>query len=144
MPLKNPARTPKEKANRGDCVPGKLTAEVRADFLRYYASGFSAYVAARKVGVTRTAIFELRRRDAEFAKKYEAAREASLDAMEDNMQDMANNGNLTAMFGILRAFRPGRWRENVKVEHSGTVDIPASFAQAMEQMQSAAGKAQAH
>lgn len=133
----------KAKAYRGDSRAGKLTPAVRVKFLEFYGSGLSAQAAAKKAGVTHIAIFKLKRRDPDFLAQFLVAQQASVDIMEDRMlaravDNRANNGHLTAMFGILRARRPDVWRETAKVthEHKGAVELVGAFAQAMQEMPS--------
>ena len=125
---KETAETPSRPVRKG-----KLTADAQRKFLKLFASGHTAFQAAHAIGTSRTAIFDLRARNPKFEAAYVKARERMLDTLEDSMHHMALNGNITAMFGLLRAFRPLRWRENVdvsgKVQHEHT--FPAAFAQAM-------------
>jgi hypothetical protein len=37
----------------------------------------------------------------------------------------AHNQQLTAMFGVLRAYEPERWRENVKMTHTAEGSLAA-------------------
>ncbi len=103
----------------------RLTPEKRADFLRIYASGKSVEYAANEIGFSRTAIFNLIDRDEAFADAYERAQKRNTTALEDHLMKHATEpktpGNIIALFGLLKARNPGRWRENVKLEHSGTV-----------------------
>lgn len=115
MPTKKgrASSTPK----RGPGAPVKFTSEMQQRFCRLYSAGGTVRMAARKCGVTNVTVFEHARKDDNFKEMYERARELNLDGLEDDIRTLACNGNLTAMFGMLRAFRSERWRENYKVDH---------------------------
>lgn len=119
---------------RARCAPGTFTRERRQKFLDKFRSGTSVAVAARHAGVSDVTVFVTKRRDPEFAKQYAEAFELNLDCLEDTLRKFALAGNVTALFGCLRAFRPAVWRESqtVKVEDGG---FTAAFAQAMTQAQ---------
>lgn len=136
----------------GNYGPGKLTPAVQDKFLELYATGdITAAKAARKCGVTDVAIFKLKQRDDKFAARFLAAQRLSSDVMEDRMlaraiNNRANNGHLTAMFGILRARNPAVWGGNSKlsVEHSGNVSLVGAFTDAMKEMPSGVGSSATH
>lgn len=117
-------------AQRARCVPGTFTRARQQKFLDAYATGTSVSTAARKAGTTDVAVYAARRRDPEFAKQYAEAHELNLDCLEDLLKKFAIKGNVTALFGCLRAFRPAVWREQhtMKVEDGG---FAAAFAEAM-------------
>lgn len=105
--------------------PGKLTPDIRAEFLRRYAEGGTVREHAHALGVSHVAIFRLKNRDEEFEKEFLVAQETNTDLLEDHLARMATTagtpGNVTALFGTLRARRPNVWRENFKVEHGGAI-----------------------
>lgn len=115
----------------------KFDAEKKRLLVELYASGnHTISSAAKALNITRATVFNARRNDPEFAEALEKARESMLDAVEDMIHELGRAGNLTALFGVLRAWRPQRWRENVAVSHSGSIDFAGSFAQAMERVAS--------
>jgi hypothetical protein len=112
--------------------PGKLSPKKRAKFLELYASGnYTVRRAARKLGFTGVAVFSLCRRDEEFKAKFDSARETSVDALEDSLHDLACRGNVTAIFGLLKARRPKVWRENMHVSGNVEHNFSSEFAAAM-------------
>jgi hypothetical protein len=126
--------------------PGKLTPEIRAEFLRRYAEGGSVMAHAHALGISHVAIFRLRHRDPEFAEEFLAAQETNTDLLEDHLARMATTagtpGNVTALFGTLRARRPNVWRENVKVDHSGSITTtPEQLEAARERVKRARSEA---
>lgn len=70
------------------------------------------------VGVKLATVLTRCHRYPKFKAKYEKAREASLDALEIKMHEMGAKGNLTAIFGMLKANRPDKWRESKHVDLS--------------------------
>lgn len=117
--------------------PNTFTPEKRALFCETYASGTTVHKAAQAAGVSATAVFYHRRINPDFAKQYEEAQDANTNFLEAHLLrhalETAVPGNITALFGLLRARRPQVWRENHKVEVSGKVEhsFPAAFAAAM-------------
>lgn len=128
------ASTLKGKGTGFALGPGKLTPEVQAEFLRRYAEGGSVKEHAHALGISHVAIFRLRHRDPEFAEEFLTAQETNTDLLEDHLARMATTagtpGNVTALFGTLRARRPNVWRENVKVDHSGSIATTAEQLEA--------------
>jgi len=122
--------------------PGKMSAEVRAEFLRRYAEGGTVKAHAHDLGISHVAIFRLRHRDEEFEKEFLVAQETNTDLLEDHLVSMATTtgtpGNVTALFGTLRARRPSVWRENVKVDHSGSIATTAEQLEAARERVKAA------
>lgn len=114
--------------------PGKLTPDIRAEFLRRYAEGGTVREHAHALGVSHVAIFRLKNRDEEFEKEFLVAQDTNTDLLEDHLARMATTagtpGNVTALFGTLRARRPSVWRENVKVDHSGSIATTAEQLEA--------------
>lgn len=101
----------------------QFTLEKRLEFLHYYRTGMSVRAAAAHVGTTGVTVFNTVRKDEEFAKQYHAAREVNTDGVEDYLHTQAGRGNVTAIFGILKARRPSVWRENHQVNLSGEVTV---------------------
>lgn len=108
-----------------DDEPHRLTQAKRSEFLRHYAKGRSIESAANEIGFSRIAIFNLRNRDEEFAEQMAEAEKDNTDSLVDHLLRHATErgvpGNIIALFGILKARRPDVWRENVKLEHAGTI-----------------------
>lgn len=107
-------------------TPGTFTPEKKTAFLALYASGKSIFDSATEVGVSSVTVFNHVRSDEEFAALYRKAVEANTDNLEDHLYRMAFNkmpGNILAVFGILKARRPEKWRETAKVEHSGKIEF---------------------
>ena len=109
----------------------KFTEALRHEFCRLYAKGYTVGEAAREVGTTSTTVFTWNRKDPEFAKRFAKARELCLDVLEDQLHLMGRSGNVTAIFGMLRAFRSIRWREGVQVQHDVSDNFAAMFSMAM-------------
>ena len=110
-----------------------------AAFLTALESSGNVTVAARLAGVSRTAAYKARRGEAEFAASWDEALEVALDGMEAEARRRAVEGweepvfyqgkvcghirkysDALIMF-LLKAYRP-EFRDNYRVEHSGTAD----------------------
>lgn len=113
--------------------PGTFTTEKREEFLQHYSQGGTVAACARKVGVSKVTVFNHVRTDKEFADRYRLALELNLDSIEDSITQLACKGNLTAMFGVLRAKRPNVWRESYGMKLEAGDGFAAAFAAAMKE-----------
>lgn len=118
----------------------KFNAEAQERFLRYFAIGGTVAEAARAAGVSAVSVHREKRHNAEFAKRYANALELNTDGVEDLLRNLASGGNVTAIFGVLRARRPGTWREQKAVDVNATHDVKAS-AELFARLVEALGKA---
>lgn len=121
-----------------------FTPERKREFLDLYSEGGSVATCAKAIGVSHVTIFNHKRTDPEFAREFELAMEANTDRLEDHLYRMATEkgipGNVAAVFGTLKARRPSVWRENMKIEHDGSIQTttPDQLAAARERVR--AGK----
>ena len=98
----------------------------RNEFLKVYREGMTIREAANHVGVSFNSVMHQKKNNPRFHALFEKAREQKMDGLEDHLMAMAEGrakGNVLAIFGILRANRPEKWRESAKVEHSGSVGL---------------------
>jgi len=75
--------------------------------------------ACRKAGVATSTAYRVRERegdDSEFVKKWDDALSASVDRCEEKAFDMAWKGDSQLLQFILKAHRPGRYRETSRLE----------------------------
>lgn len=119
------------KKVRMKCGPGRFTEKIKQRVLKFVREGYPVVRAARKAGTTDVTVFDHRRKDPEFGKAFEEALEAGTDMLEDKLHDMAIGGNITAIFGTLKARRPQKWREHYKIDHGADGSFAAAFAMAM-------------
>lgn len=103
-------------AQRAACAPGTFTLERQKAFLRLFATGLPVKYAAEEVGVSHVTVFNHCRKGGKFKELFDEARELNLDSLEDRLHELAIAGNPVAIFGVLKAFRPDRWRENMRVD----------------------------
>lgn len=112
-----------------------VPAKVRDLFLDLIARGNTAACAARTVGVRRNAMFDLRKRDPEFARQWAEADEAGTEALEQEAIRRAVEGVERGLFYqgvkytterefsdpllmfLLRARAPEKYRERYEVKH---------------------------
>lgn len=115
----------------------KFDAAAQIRFLKLFALGGTVQEAARAAGVAAITVHRERRRDPEFAKRFQDALELNTDGVEDLLRNLAGEGNVTAIFGILRARRPGVWREtkavdaNVNVNHAASAELFTQLVEAL-------------
>jgi hypothetical protein len=112
----------------------KLTPIRRQSFLDYVRDGWSVTAAAKKIGVTRQALYALKLLDPGFAEQWEDAYESGTDLFEDEVKRRALDGiekpvfykgeivghireySDTLMAIVLKARRPEKYRERFDVE----------------------------
>lgn len=117
------------RSNRGN-------AEKRQRALDALRSGSSVSEAAKAAGVARETLWKWRQRDEEFAVAYHDAAEEGTDRCEDEALRRAVDGwdepvwhqgvqvgvvrkyDSTLLIFLLKARRPDKYRDNVKVEHT--------------------------
>ena len=123
-------------------APGTFTAEKKRQFLELYRQAATTVAkCAAAVEVSSVTVFTHVRTDPEFAKAYELAKELNTDHLEemlvDHVLDKAQPGNLVALFGVLKARRPEKYREVHKLEHAGQIVMVTAeaLAQARERVQ---------
>lgn len=129
----NPGGVP-GNAGRGTKV---FTLECQERFLKKYRKYKNVDRAARAIGFRGTTVFRQIRSSERFAAQYMEVRQEIMESLEEKMFGMAigteipvHNSQLTAMFGVLKAFRPERWRENIKVGVGAEGEF-ATFLQGM-------------
>ena len=104
----------------------KFNLEAQERFLRIFGLGGTVREAATAAGVSFVTVMRERRRDPDFAKRFQDALELNTDGVEDLLRNLASQGNITAVFGVLRARRPGVWREQKAVDANLNVNLAAS------------------
>jgi len=98
--------------------------ERRQAFLAEYATGCTIEQAAEAVGVAPVTVHARRRSDPSFAAAFAMSQEYNTDALEDRLARMAS-GNVAALFGTLKARRPGKWGDRSRVEVAHTTGADA-------------------
>lgn len=110
----------------------RLTAEVKAEIVEAVAQGRRPTLAARDVGVSRSALWRARTRDADFeAAMLEAEREGN-ERIEDAMYEAALNGNVTAQQVWLYNRASDRWRDRRNVSVTGADGGPVQVGKPPE------------
>ncbi len=106
-------------------TPGQEKRDVKkARFLRVFRNnGGKQYLACEVTGIHVNTVWEWRRDDEDFEQKYNNALEASTDELEKEMERRAKKKSDLLMIFSLKGRRPGKYRDNVKVEHAGSVSL---------------------
>lgn len=149
----NPS-SPRKKALKTRQSPrtSRTEREAREKFLAALAQGASISGAANSSGFPRSTAYDLRNEDEDFAKAWDEAVEAGTDALEDEAVRRAKDGVSKPVFykGMacgeiqeysdsllmftLRARRPEKYRENVKLEVGGLADLAERLQRAKERL----------
>lgn len=124
---------------------GKIfTREDQERFLKKYRKYKNVDRAAKAVGFRGTTVFRQLNVSERFRAQYQKVRAEILDSVDAKLWNFAlgqeapvHNGQITALFGILRAYNPERYRENVKVGVTAEGDL-ATFLQGMNSALAAA------
>lgn len=121
-----------------------LTAKKKAEFLAALEEHATVLHACKTVGVSRTCVYKYRQQDEDFALAWADAEERVIERMEREAlrrgvdgteRDVYHQGIVvgqerqfsdTLLIFMLKSKRPEKYRENVKVEHSGSVGVDLS------------------
>lgn len=92
--------------------------------------------ACRSTSVGRRTVYDWQQADEDFALALHDARRAVADDLEHEAIRRAKDGSDTLLIFLLKAHDPDRFRENVKVEHSGRVghDISGMTTEELERL----------
>jgi hypothetical protein len=93
----------------------------RPAFLNALESEGTVTAAAAIANVTRTTVYHERQRNEEFALAWADVEERVTEGLERKAVQMAMSGEVKLIEFLLKARRPERYRDNVKVEHSGAI-----------------------
>ena len=93
----------------------------KAEFLAAFEDLGTITAACRQVGVGRQTVYDWRQADEDFAVALHDARKAVADDLEIEAIRRAKDGSDTLLIFLLKAHAPDRFRENVRVEHSGKI-----------------------
>lgn len=103
----------------------------KARILKALREGKTLDAAAQAGGIRRRKLYDLRQQDETFALAVADARESGIDKLEEIMLGygtgeipIKSNAQVTALFGTLKARRPEKWRDNVKVDHANDQGRP--------------------
>jgi hypothetical protein len=77
--------------------------------------------ACRAAGIDRSTAYRARQQDETFAIAWADVEERSTEELETVAMRRAIDGSDTLMIFLLKARRPEKYRENVKIEHAGSV-----------------------
>jgi hypothetical protein len=112
------------KRKRGQRVPEHVFQRA----IELIEQGHSQTSAAAELGIHHTTIARKIQADAEYAKRFDEANEASIQLLEDEARRRAMNGSDLLTIFLLKARRPNVYRDNVKHEHEGRVDLRLQVA----------------
>ena len=132
-------------AERRKSRPGAVTQEKLDQFIELYSSGYTSFAAARRVGLSTLAINRYKKKNPEFMARWQEAYDEFTHFLEGKAEEMARNAMSTSpvmLIFMLKARKPSVYRDNVKMEHTGSVTFAADFAQAMEKVTSGANATQ--
>jgi hypothetical protein len=94
-----------------------LTDERKAQFLQILEeTGGNVTVATRALGLTRQWAYQWRERDPEFAEEWDNAVEGGTEHLEQRLFTRACDVDTTAAIFLLKARRPEKYRENIKLD----------------------------
>jgi hypothetical protein len=102
--------------------------------LEALARGCSISHAAMQAGVSRSLVYKRSARSAQFAKKLQDAVEQGTDTLEDEAVRRALAGSDTLLMFLLRARRPEKYRENMRVEHDASREMLDALERATKEV----------
>lgn len=112
---------------------GKIfTLEAQERFLQKYRKYRNVDRAARAIGFRGTTVFRQVHKSKRFAAQYDAVRAEIHSSLDEKLHNFAlgvevpvHNSQITAIFGVLRAYKPERYRENMKLSVGAEGDFAA-------------------
>ena len=108
-------------------------------FLEVFAATGNVRLAAGAAGVSRDAPYKRAGRSPAFAARWARAREEAIDTLEAEARRRALTGSDSLLMFLLRALRPGLYRETLRIDIRGEmakiaqaygVDVEAALAEA--------------
>jgi len=121
----------------------ELANERKAAFLEVLQNLWpNVYQAARSLEIPPRVVYHWKTKDKEFAEKWEEIVQAKMDEVESGLlRDSSEKWGAHLRLPVLKAYRPERWGDRSKVEHSGGVNYtiehsipaPASWTEDEEQ-----------
>lgn len=93
----------------------------RPRFLAALESEGTVSAACKLAGIDRSTAYRERQRDEDFAVAWSDVEQQVTDALEGKAVALALAGDTRLLEFLLKARRPDRYRDNVKVEHTGTI-----------------------
>lgn len=122
-----------------DEAQSKFTDAVLDRFVIGYSCGVTLSELCLRAAVTSYDFRLYLRRHEEFAKRWAAAEELHTEHLEQlavELAGVAGPQSFSNLLSVLKVRKPGVYRDNVKVEHSGSVSFATDFAAAMERVNS--------
>jgi hypothetical protein len=111
-------------ADKPDASRGKPRKQWdRTRWLEAYAEHGTVTAACKVIGISRDTAYLARKNDPDFAAAWDKQENAVTDLLEKTAVERALGGSDRLMEFILKARRPGTYRESVKVEHGGKVNV---------------------
>lgn len=92
-------------------------------FLTHLSKTGNILASCRIANISDTHVYKQRKENPEFAARMATAIETALDSLEAVAFERAKSHSDTLLIFLLKSHRPERYRENLKVEHSGTVNL---------------------
>lgn len=100
-------------------LPGRR--DWRPKFLEAFTTEGTVTAAAKIAGVSRQHVYRERQANEDFALDWHDVEETVTDHLETKAVEVALEGDTRMLEFLLKARRPERYRDNVRVEHSGHI-----------------------
>jgi hypothetical protein len=107
------------------------TARARATFLRVLEETCNVTEAARRAGMSRSAVYDWRDDDAAFVADWKHAEEAAADKLEEVAFTRAKSGQSDRMLEILLKGHRPKYRDKQQIDHGVTDEAAALIEKAM-------------
>jgi terminase small subunit-like protein len=113
----------KEYFNMSTANVLRKTSWKKRAFLAAFSRCGSLSQAAKRAGVDRRTHYNWLKSDPHYAEAFEQAKLEAADALEDKLNDLAHEGNVTAAIFLLKGLRPEKYRDRsaMTVEWDGDV-----------------------
>ena len=109
-----------------------LTPEKKERFLSELRKMPNISRACRVVKVSRQTAYNAKTDDAEFSAAWDDALIEGVESLEESAWKQAKKGSDTLTIFLLKAHNPGKYRETVKTEHSGSLALDVDDSKARD------------
>lgn len=103
-------------------------------FLENYGKTGRILPSCKAAGVSFVVHYRRLQNDPVYRAAFEETEQQAAQRQEDNVCEMADEGDLQAALALLRRFRPQHYRERASVDISGSIDLVTALIQARSRM----------
>lgn len=109
-----------KRRNEAGSMKDWETPEALEQLEEWIGQGLTLACIAAKMGITRTTLFEWRKKSVVISDSFKKGESQAVDNVENALYSAAINGNITAQIFYLKNRRPDAWKDKRDTEISGS------------------------